>query len=192
MADYNKYSVLKDYALWYYFRYFPSNKKLENKLFEKSWNTELVSKVFLDISHLLNEDDIIKSKIDNYIFRNKNLNYIKNKLLEKLFPKEKIEIILREKLDLDRSLLNGESLKRKIQNYKDRNKSINYIKQKLIERMEDRELVESCLEDVFWKESDLASLKNEYEKIKDLDTKKLVEKLLRKGFKYSDIKKLIN
>jgi hypothetical protein len=38
---------LRDYALWYYFRYFPSNKRLQIKLQEKSRHEpELAPKVF--------------------------------------------------------------------------------------------------------------------------------------------------
>jgi hypothetical protein len=72
------YQRLKDYALWYYFRYYPSNKKLEDKLLEKTdKNQELVTIVIDDINHLFQEDEIIISRIKNFLFRNKNLNYIK-------------------------------------------------------------------------------------------------------------------
>ena len=86
---------LKDYALWYYFRYFPSNKKLEQKLLEKTeQNRELTESVLNDIKHLFTEDDIIRSQIKNYIFRNKNLNYIRLNLMKKQFQKERVNEIL--------------------------------------------------------------------------------------------------
>jgi len=90
--DNNNYSFqrLKDYALWYYFRYYPSNKKLLRKLEEKG-SQEDAQKVFQEIKHLLQEEQIIAAKIDNYIFRNKNYRYIRQKMTEKLFPKDRVE-----------------------------------------------------------------------------------------------------
>ena len=66
----NPYSFqrLKDYALWYYFRYYPSNARLLQKLREKGSKTDSVQ-VFSDIKHLLQEEEIIKAKIDNYNFK---------------------------------------------------------------------------------------------------------------------------
>ena len=184
---------LKEYALWYYFRYFPSNKKLENKLLEKSnYREDLVDSILNDIDPLLKEDEIIKDKIKNYVLRNKNLSYIREKLLEKFFPKDKVELFLNSELDLSRSILNRESVIKKIENYKHKGKSIVYIKQKLVERYEDKVLIDSCIEDVFWEFWDIESLKIEFERLKGkFENKKIIEKLLRKGFSYVDIKKVI-
>ena len=88
--NYNNENTLRDYALWYYFRYYPSNKRLENKLFEKSKNKELTDTVVASIIHLFQEDQILKAKIDNYIYRNKNYRYIEQKMREKLFPSQKV------------------------------------------------------------------------------------------------------
>jgi len=76
MNQEKKYTIgrLKDYALWYYFRYYPSNARLLQKLHEK-WKAEDAKHVFSEIKNLLEEDEIIKAKIDNYIFRNKNYRY---------------------------------------------------------------------------------------------------------------------
>jgi len=91
----NPYSPqrLRDYALWYYFHYYPSNKRLLEKLSEKGRREDAL-RVFSDIEHLLQEDDIIASKIENYIFLHKNYKYIRNKMFEKGFPKDKIESFL--------------------------------------------------------------------------------------------------
>jgi len=67
------------------------------KLVEKSkLEPELAPRVFSDIEHLLEEDKIIESKIKNYIFRNKNVSYIRLKMIEKSFPRQKIEKFLVE------------------------------------------------------------------------------------------------
>ena len=53
------FDTLKNYALWYYFRYFPSRKKLLEKLKEKSQDREISEKVFENISHLFQEESVI-------------------------------------------------------------------------------------------------------------------------------------
>ena len=87
-----KYSPqrLKDYALWYYFRYYPSNGRLLQKLGEKGSEENSLA-IFNELEHLLQEEEIIKAKIDNYIFRNKNYRYIRQKMREKLFETQSVE-----------------------------------------------------------------------------------------------------
>ena len=190
---------LRDYAFWYYFRYFPSNKKLMMKLAEKSkQEPELAPKVFSDIEHLLEEDKIIESKIKNYIFRNKNVSYIRLKMIEKYFTREKIEKFLVEEIWINNgSLLNKSFLLRKIENYKQKGKSILYIRNKLVDRKEDSCIVEECLNGVFWDDWDLESLRKEYDKLQlsliiEKDKKKIIQKLLSKWFRYYDIKKVLS
>ncbi len=183
---------LKDYAFKYYFRYYPSNRRLLDRLTEKAdWSEELAWKIFNEIKHLLQEEDIIRSKIRNYLYRNKNLNYIKQKLLIKQFPKTSVENILEtEFLEKGKSLLTREFIIKKINSYKQKAKSRNYIRQKLIERSEDVSLVDSCLEEAFinW---EMDSIKKEYEKLKGKYTKEqIVNKLVMKGFKYKEILRL--
>lgn len=190
--NYN-FENLKNYALWYYFRYFPSSKKLLEKLNEKSKNKELSLKVFENISHLINDKQVVWDKVRLYLLRNKNLNYIKGKLLEKWFEKSLIQKILENDfLEEWKSLLNQKSLFIKIENYKNAWKSIQYIKQKLIERPEDREMVENIIEDIFQEWED-ENLQKELEKLqnKNLDKQKLIQRLLQKWFQYNEIKKYL-
>ena len=71
------FSRLKDYALWYYFKYLPSINKLENKLLEKTMqNRELVEQVFEDIKDLFQEEQIIESKVKVYLFFLKPTEYL--------------------------------------------------------------------------------------------------------------------
>lgn len=188
------FSRLKDYSLWYYFKYLPSINKLENKLLEKTMqNRELVEQVFEDIKHLFQEEQIIESKVKVYLFRNKNLSYIKGKLREKLFDKELVIKILEQNITEWESLFSESYLLKKIENYKQKWKTKKYIFQRLVDRNEDKEIVENCLEKVFWEEWENEILKEEFEKLRwKYENKKIIEKLLRKGFEYSEIKKIIN
>lgn len=187
------FDTLKNYALWYYFKYFPSSKRLIEKLNEKSFDTELSKKVFENIKHLINERQVIWDKIRLFLLRNKNLKYIKLKLLEKWFDKVLVEEILQNDFLEDwKSLLNEKSLYIKIENYKNAWKSINYIKQKLIERSQDRELVENIITSIFenWEEM---SIKKEAEKLlKKYDKVKVTQKLIAKGFRYNEVRRVLN
>ena len=57
---------------------------------------------------------------------------------------------LENKFDANnKSLLNKNSIYIKVQNYKSKNKSISYIKQKLIQRECDKEIVENAIYEIF-------------------------------------------
>lgn len=200
------FETLKNYALWYYFRYFPSSRKLLQKLEEKVEDRELSKKVFENISHLINDKQVIWDKIRLYLMRNKNLNYIKNKLILAWFDKYLVqEILAQDFLQEWESLLNKKSLFIKIENYKKAWKSINYIRQKLVERPEDREVVEWIIEEIFdsWEKEnilrELEKLKNKFDKVNWTcsresplgDKQKIIQKLTQKWFNYNEIKKYV-
>ena len=192
------YQRLHDYALWYYFRYYPSNARLLQKLQEKG-NKEDSQKVFQDISHLLQEDQIIASKIDTYIFRNKNYRYIRQKMREKLFESKKVEVYLEKYISSWESILTEDFLRRKIEILISKGKSQRYISTKLWETPEDKEKLEPLLSEYFadW---EWESIKKEYEKIISRNPKllqswfewkqKITQKLIAKWFRYDDIKKV--
>ncbi len=184
-----KYSPqrLRDYALWYYFRYYPSDARLLRKLQEKG-REEDAEKIYQDLKHLFTEDQIIASKIDNYIFRNKNYRYIRQKMREKLFPREKVESYLEKYINSGESLLTEGFLRRKIEILISKGKSKYYIFQKLWETKQDREVLETLLNEYFsnWESENIL---REYEKIKHkYDKQKIIQKLLSKWFKYDEVK----
>lgn len=196
-----------DYAIWYYLKYFPSKKALEKKLFEKFWPNSEKWKVYWwiwekEIDFILNqkmssiifEEEVAKSKIRNYIEKNKNFSYIRTKMFQKYFDKELVLQILREEYNFENeTLLNEEKLKKQIILLKQKGKSKNYIKNKFLERSQDKDLVENILSEVFcdW---ELENLKKEYEKIKNkwFDKQKIFQKLFSKWFNYEDIKRVIS
>ena len=196
-----------DYAIWYYLKYFPSKKALEKKLFEKFWPNSEKWKIYWwiwekEIDFILNkkmssiifEEEVAKSKIRNYIEKNKNFSYIKTKMFQKYFDKELVLRILREEYNFENeTLLNEEKLKKQIILLKQKGKSKNYIKNKFLERSQDKDLVENILSEVFcnW---ELENLKKEYDKIKNtwFDKQKIFQKLFSKWFNYEDIKRVIS
>lgn len=153
-----------DYSIWYYLKYYPSPKKLERKLIEKFWpNSEKWKKYWW-------------------------INSVE------------IEYILKEKL---RNIIQEEEvIKSKIIVYKNKWKSRLYIKQKLFERQENKDLIELFLDEAF-QDWEIETLKLEYDKIlckikfekeniSFEDNSKIVKKLLSKWFRYDDIKTIIN
>jgi len=192
MKNHKSYSYqrLKDYALWYYFRYYPSNNRLLQKLKEKGSEEDSLW-VFKEIQHLTQEDEIIKAKIDNYIFRNKNYRYIKQKMREKLFEAEKVEAYLEKYIQSWESILDENFLRKKIEGYIIKGRSRYYIFRTLWETKLDREKLEVLLEEYF-PEGEQKNIIREYEKIKHkYDKQKIIQKLLSKWFKYDEVKKVL-
>ncbi len=189
---------LKDYSLWYYFRYYPSNGRLLQKLYEKG-EREDADVIFKDIEHLLQEDEIIKAKIDNYLFRNKNFRYIRQKMREKLFPSEKVEKYLEPMIESGESILDEIWLRKKIQNFATRGKSRSYIFYNLWETSADREILEWLLSEYF-PVGEWENIRREYDKIISskpelLNSRegkqKITQKLISKWFKYDEVKTIV-
>lgn len=184
-------SRLKNYAEWYYFRYYPSNEKLLQKLREKG-SEEDALKIYEYIFPLTQEEAILETKIEGYILRNKNFRYIEQKMREKLFSKEKVEAYLKQYRDKGESLYKEEYLRKKIEYYIEKWKSKQYTFWKLGETREDKYLLEHIFEKYF-EDWEWEALRKEYEKIKGKsDKQKIIQKLLMKWFRYDDIKKLLS
>ncbi|USN58679.1 MAG: RecX family transcriptional regulator [Candidatus Peribacteria bacterium] len=182
---------LRDYALWYYFRYFPSNAKLKQQLQKKSEDTEVVEDVFQEIEHLLQEEQVIDAVIRRYLERGKNLYYIRTKLLQKLFPQVLIGVTLEKYMEEGKSIVSEHHFRKKIESYLDRGKSRQYILQKLIERREDRAIVEELLLELYPRdmEDEIITSYIEGYTTDRLPREKMIQKLLQKGFYYEDIKR---
>lgn len=194
------FESFRNYALNYYLRYYPSKKKFREKLLKKSWwDEKTVDEIIKSMENIIVEKLVIESKIRVYITRNKNLSYIKSKLFEKWFEKEQYEEILNNNYNLDETLLDADYIKRKILDYKNKWKSRNYIFQRLFERKQDKDLINESLDQIYTKEDELENIKLEYENLTSnysesiwrTDKNKIIEKLIRKGFNYGEIKKVI-
>lgn len=185
-----------DYAIWYYLNFFPSKKKISDKLREKFWpesekwkkywwiSDEEISFIIEEkMKNLLQEENILKAKIKTFLRKWKNLNYIKTKLFEKKFDKDDIDRILNddflenpENLEIIEnwwSLLNREKLEKNILILKNKWKSKKFISQKFIERKEDNKIVNEILEKIFFEKIEEDFDENWDEKIIDWDFENL-------------------
>jgi len=143
-----------DYAIWYYLKYYPSPRKLFIKLKQKFWPLSEKWKIYWGIS-------------------DEEINYIIEEKLKNIIQEEDV-------------------IESKIRSYKNKGKSKMYIRQKLYERQEQKELIEELLETNF-EDWELENLKKEYNKIQwKYERQKVIEKLIRKGFRYDDILQIIN
>ena len=193
-VDQKAFDTLKEYALWYYFKYLCSQKRLFQKVFSKSGkNQELTQQVLEEMSRFIDEEKNVEARVRFCIERNKNISYIKGNLISKGYEKGIVESCITAQLEAKwGSLLDGESIARKIISYKQKGKSKKYIIQKLLEREGDRDIVLSQIEEIF-SEGESDNLKKEYQKLQGkFETKKIIEKLLRKGFSYDEVKKMIS
>jgi len=189
---YSNESNLKNYAIKYINRYFPTIKQLKLHLSKKNKDNIIVKNVVLNLKHLINEEKLIDSFIYNLKNRWKNINYIKTKLYNKWFDWNLIKKNL-NKLNSGESLLIQYNLESKIKYYKNKWKSRFQISSMFIERNEDRELVENILEKIFWENWEKEILKNNIESLKrkKIEQRKIISRLLSKWFKYQDILELI-
>lgn len=102
---------------------------------------------------------------------------------------EEIDYIMNERMQS--IIAEDEVIIAKINAYKRRGKSLYYIRWKLYERHEPKELIEKYLIEAFEEGEDDLIIR-EYEKLKGkYEGKKIVEKLIRKGFKYDDVMKVV-
>ena len=189
---YSDYQPLKNYAIKYINRYYPTIKQLENQLYKKTNNPETINKVIEKILFMINEELMINTLIDNLKFRWKNINYISTKLYNKKFD----TLLIKEKLELIKSewtLLNKYNLENKVKIYKNKWKSKSEVAKKLIERDIDKELVYSIIENIYWKNSEeeiLIRLIGKY-KLKNIKKEKIIQRLILKWFSYNQIIKII-
>lgn len=184
----------RDYTLWYYFRYYPSVNRLKEKLNEKTYNnTELIDQIFKDVWYLFKDLEVLDSKVQNLIFRNKNKRYIITNLVQKKFSKVDIYNTLDKYSTQGESLLTENFIERKIIQLINKNKSKQYIRNKLIEQPEDKVVVEKILWKIYWNKDDNDALMFEYRKLtsKNIEQQKIIQRLLSKWFRYEDIKKAL-
>ena len=85
------YIQLRNYAEWYYTKYFPSRAMLRDKLEKKSEDSECVQKVLDDLSFLIVEDKIIESRVHSYLSQGRTARYIRLKLLQKKFDTHMVD-----------------------------------------------------------------------------------------------------
>ncbi|MDD2871118.1 MAG: RecX family transcriptional regulator [Candidatus Gracilibacteria bacterium] len=155
-----------DYAIWYYLKYYPSPRKLTQKLLEKFGEKSENGKKFGGIGNeeieyilteklrnIIQEEEVIQSKIRLFKNKGKSKLYIKQKLFERGENRELIEKYLLE------AFMEGEGEQLEME--------YNKLKKKI--------------------SPNVGVGSNDYKIVKQ----KIIEKLCRKGFKYDDVKRVV-
>lgn len=98
-----------DYSIWYYLKYYPSPRKLTQKLYDKFWEKsenwqkygwiwqEEIDYILQEkLRNIIQEEEVIQSKIRTFKNKWKSKLYIKQKLFERQEDKDLIEKYLQE------------------------------------------------------------------------------------------------
>ncbi len=176
----------RNYAIWYYEKYFPSVNFLRKKLQEKWASGEEIIGIFDDLSSFFQEKKIIEWRVQFFLSRGKNAKTTRQLLLQKGFEKSLIDEVLTEK--------------------KEEFSSEEYIPhilgciKKYYEKWYSRKKAQFLLRGSFPEHSSLLSeFLHDYDEITILDKKipelqgkgiqewKIVSKLLSEGFSTTDI-----
>ena len=180
------YIQLRNYAEWYYMKYFPSRIFLREKLERKTDDRELVEKVMNDLDWIIVEEKNIESRAHEYASLGKTSRYIRSKLLQKKFDTYMIDIALEWEHEI---LKNPETyrphikkiVQKGIQKWSSK-KSLRYELQ--MKYPDAREIIWEILSD--YDDSDILN-KKAPELLKKYTQEQVVAKLSQKGFNPSDI-----
>lgn len=192
------YTQILNYATKYYLRYYPSRARLIEKIQEKFHPS---NKALSDVLHILEdiivEEQVIDAKIRHYIERWKNISYIKLKLIQKKFDSDIVLWKIQKLIDSG-TILGYENTMQKVLLYYEKNKSKNYVRNKLIERPSDRSLVESAIAEIYGY-SEAPIIGREYNNmkpkpnLKDFSSKqKFMQKMMSRGFNYGDLREFLD
>lgn len=180
------YIQLRNYAEWYYTKYFPSCRTLRDKLVRKSDDAEIVERVMLDLSPLFVEEKIIESRVHAYVWQGRTTRTIRQKLLEKKYDKALIDAALEIQSE---TLNNPETFRLQIERLVQRGAEKGTAKKMLqyelqMKYPEAKDLVSELLSD--YDDADIL-IKKAPELLKKYTQEQVVTKLCQKGFSLSDV-----
>ena len=180
------YIQLRNYAEWYYTKYFPSCRTLREKLVRKCEDAELVDRVMTDLSPLFVEDKIIESRVHAYVGQGKTTRAIRQKLLEKKYDPVMVDAALTLEVD---TLTNPETFRPQIER----------LIQKGIQKWTAKKILQYELQMKYPEAKRLVSellieyddreilIKKAPELLKKYTQEQIVTKLCQKGFNLSEI-----
>ncbi len=180
------YIQLKNYAEWYYTKYFPSRKKLLEKLLSKESEREVVDRVMNDLSSLIVEEQNVESRVHAWIQAGKTEQYIKTKLLQKKFDTD----IVRKTLETYESSFSSPDIYRgKIEQFIEKRKRQHSSRHKIQYELRSlypdlKSLIEEMLADY---DDEEALIEKIPALLKKYPQEKVVQKCSVEGFRTSDI-----
>ena len=185
---------LRAYAERYIERYQPSRGKLKQQLSKKCSKTKVVEQVFASCAPLINDHSIALGHALRLQQQGKNKRDIQNKLRQRLFDKDCIESCLAKIRQEDGSVYNTDALDKKVKQLLSKGLSQQAIRAKLCEQAADRPLVDAALSQHIDNFSEDERIRKAISKIhnKKVDKQGIIQRLIRKGFAFADIKRVLD
>lgn len=184
---YLDFNHLKSYGEKYCQKYTPSSAKLKKQLDNKCKDKDLVDKVFQSLSPLLNDYQLALNMAHNLLRKGKDTFQAKIYLSKKMFSKETIEKVF-VKISQEKPMeIDSSPLPNQIRNLRKKGKSTREILLKYRNSSYAKEEILAIINET----KDEVVLIGEIDKLvrKKIDQKKIIQRLLAKGFSYQDIKK---
>lgn len=180
------YKRLRNYAEWYYTKYFPSKKMLYEKLIAKCEDAELVERVMSDLGSLIVEKENIESRVHSLLSQGKTTRYIRQKLLQKKFDPD---IINQTFSDEEETIKNPETYRAQIEKSIQKGSQKGAPKKSLqyelrMKYSDAKDLIDELLAE--YHDLDILQ-KKAPELLRKYSQEQVMSKLSQKGFKISDI-----
>ena len=181
------------YAEKYYQKYLPSSCKLKKQLETKCDDVAIATKVFEEILPRLNDAKIAISLANKEARKGKGAFEVRSALSKKLFPKNIIEQALKIFVKENQIEVDDSALAAQVKKMRAKGKSTREILQKYKNSIYTKEQVQKVVEQASEDKPEDEILKNEIDKLirKKVETKKIIQRLLGKGFLYQEIKKYL-
>lgn len=189
-ARFQDSAQLEAYGRDYATRYQPSVAKLKQQLSRKCpGNTAVVDQVMEKLENALH-DDVRALEIAKSLQRQgRHAGDMRTKLRQRLFSTATIDRCLEMLSAATGSVLNADSLTRKAHKLQRKGLSQQAMRRKLTGHAADGELVQTVLNETLADQGDGPAIRSAIAKLarKQLDRRKVIQRLLAKGFRYADI-----
>ncbi len=189
-AHYQNAEHLFTYGREYAKRYQPSTQKLRQQLAQKAGNEALADQVMLRLAERLNDDPRALELAKMMQQHGCHAQAIRAKLRHRLFPTDVIDRCL-QTLTAETatgSILDADALTRKVQQLQRKGLSQRAMRSKLMGSSADAMVVNAALAETLGEQGDERALRSAIARLsrKQLDRRALIQRLVGKGFRYSE------
>lgn len=188
-AYYQDADHLLAYGREYVARYQPSTGKLRRQLAEKSGNPELAERVTALLAERLDDGVRAMELAEGMQRQGRHAQAIRGKLRERLFAAEVIERCLQALTAETGSVLEIDSVARKVRHLQRKGLSQRAMRTRLMGSAADGAVVGAAMAGALGAQGDEAALRTAIARLarKQLDRRTLIQRLMAKGFRHADI-----
>ena len=185
---------LLHYALHYLKRYHPSRAKLQQQLQTKCSKPEIVAAVYDVCAPRIHDESLAMGHALQMQERGKNQRYIKEKLRQRMFEPACIADCLTQLPREQGSLYRSDVLEKQVAKLLRKGLSQQAIYSKLCEQTADRDLIAAALKKLDTSNDETENIRKALARIdrNKVDQQKIIQRLMRKGFRYADIQSVLS